>query len=275
MEKSKNNRYWYHLTFISFFLAVWLIAYPLAASIASYVPSVQIYLAILFFSSSIFIIVDLFMVLIKRESFLLKLLGKSIFSKSATFLIVGGYILSVLFTYVSTIKIIDSKKSYEHLNAYGAITMTYKYKDILLLRSAPIAVFSKKLVEEEAKKLIELSVQREIALQFSIDDPKSKKTLNYMVYFDKSKHYFLKAIAVYVLLYILFWYFTKTSSEDITRWRKVFKAIVLEMIISLFFLISLPKYAHFHWKEEDFLTKEAYFMLSIDDKNYTLIIGEE
>ncbi len=231
---------------------------------------------ILLLGSLIFIILDLFMILIKKEFFFLTLLGKSVFSKPAVFAVVIGYVISILFVYATTLKTIENKDNYRFLNEFGATTMEYKFVNILLLRTSPIAVFSEKLTDQQAKKLIESNYPKEFALQFRMDDPKSKKTLNYTVYFEESKHYVINSIYAYLFLYILVWSYTKMHSESNTMWRKISRIVVMGLAILILFGLGFPKYSYFHWRSSsplrDLLTKEMHFLQSEDKQNYTLLL---
>jgi hypothetical protein len=159
--------------------------------------------------------------------------------------------------------------------------MRYKYEDILLLRSAPVALFEEKLTEQQAKKLIESNIQKKIALQFFMDDSKSKETSNYIVYFDESKHYFIQAIAVYILLYILFLYFSKINSMEIKRFRcfRSIRAMLITIYLSAILVWSGTASA-ITWIRNrsnlsELLTKEIHFIQSKNNQNYTLIIKGE
>ncbi len=251
--------------------------YPALMYVNEYV---QLHVAYLFFGSLSFMIVYLLIVLIKKEMYFLALLRKSVFSNQALLTITVGYVCSVLFVYFTTLKTIENKENYQLINEFNKVTMDYKLENIFLLRVAPIAVIQDKFTYAKAKELIELQSQKqkEIALQFRIDDEKSNSTIEYAVYFEKSDNYFINGISLYIFIFILVWFFQKISSQETTtRWGRSKEIIGVMIYIFIFIALVLTNMIEIRWNNinsplSTLLKKEKSFLQSKNGENYKLII---
>jgi hypothetical protein len=202
-----------------------------------------------------------------------------VFSNQALLTIIAGFVCSVLFVYFTTLKTIENKENHQLINEFNKVTMDYKLENIFLLRVAPIAVIQDKFTYAKAKELIELQSQeqKEIALQLRIDDEKSKSTIEYTVYFDKSDNYFINGISLYIFIFILVWFFQKISSQETTtRWGRSKEIIGVMIYIFIFIAISVPIISQSYWNTysplSNLLTKDISFLQSKNGENYKLII---
>lgn len=257
------------------FILIFLI-YPTLMYINKYI---QLNVAYLFFGSLSFMTIYLLIVWIKKEMYFLALLRKSVFSNQALLTIIAGYVCSVLFVYFTTLKTVENKENHQLINEFNKVTMVYKLENIFLLRIAPIAVIQDKFTYAKAKELIELQSQKqkEIALQFRIDDEKSKSAIEYTVYFDNSKNYFINGLFLYLFVFILVCFFHKMSfQETVTRWRRSKEIIGVMIYIFVFIAIPLPIVGQSYWNIysplSNLLTKDISFLQHKNSENYKLII---